>query len=119
MGILQNHAIKKSCTGLARELLIYFRDYALENAKEDDEFDHIFLNGLHSFALNNPTFKILCPTFDPSRFEDWKDLYNFILFIGVKTDLAYDSTIGNAEHYALIKKIGFKELEDFLKRECR
>lgn len=117
MGFLQNHAIKKSCMGLSRELLQFVELY-LSNSFEYDGEDIQFaiFEALKTFALNAPAFTIICPNIELSNFENWKDLYYFIIIRGVLSDLSYDPNIGTREHKELITEIAYNELRSWIRK---
>ncbi len=113
MGFLQNHAIKKSATGLSRELLHYVSIYLSQKNGDEDSYAFFLFEALKTYATHSPIFNCICPDFNPADFSDWKSLYSFILIRGVHVDLSYDPNIGTSEHNKLIVEVGFKELRDW------
>ncbi|WP_026842263.1 hypothetical protein [Citrifermentans bremense] len=107
MGFLQNHAIKKSCKGLARELLNHVTSYSsqLPESKKTN-FDQIILLGLENFVDDFRAFPGVNMDLKAIKYSNWRDLYHSILLLGVHADLSYDSSIGTDEHNKLIIEIG-------------
>lgn len=108
MGFLQNHAIKKSCRGLAKELLNHVAKYISqvpENKKSND-YGQLMLGGLNDFVDDFHVFPGVNLDLKSIKYSSWQDLYNSILIKGVHVDLAYDSGIGTDEHNKLIVEIG-------------
>ncbi|MGO8942107.1 MAG: hypothetical protein ACLQJ7_00325 [Syntrophobacteraceae bacterium] len=108
MGFLQNHAIKKSCKGLAKELLNDVASYISqlpENNKSND-FAQLMLAGLKNFVDTFRPFPGVNLDLKSIRCSDHLELYFMILIKLVYADLSYDPFIGTYEHNTLIVKIG-------------
>ena len=102
MGFLQNHAIKKSCRGLAKELLSHVVNYTSQlpdNMKSN--FDQLMLDGLRNFVDTFQTNPGVNLDLKSINYTNWQDLYHVILIKGVCADLSYDSQIGTDEHKRL------------------
>lgn len=107
MGFLQNHAIKKSCRGRAKELLSHVANYTSQlpdNVKSN--LDQIMLNGLRNFVETFQTYPGVNLDLNSFNYTNWQDLYHGILIKGVCADLSYVSQIGTDEHRRLIIAIG-------------
>ena len=108
MGFLKNHAITKSCRGLAKELLNHVAVHIskLPENQKSNTFDQLLLSGLKDFVdsfKNHPGVNL---DFKSIKYTNWQELYQGILIKGVHADLSYDSKIGTAEHNKLIVDIG-------------
>ena len=108
MGFLQNHAIKKSCRGLAKELLNHVAKYIsqLPENQKSNTFDQLLLSGLRDFVDSFKVSPGVNLDLKSIKHTNWLDLYQGILIKGVHTDLSYDSSIGSVEHNKLIVDIG-------------
>lgn len=108
MGFLQNHAIKKSCKGLAKELLNDVASYIsqLPKNKQINTFDELMLAGLKNFVDNFTPFPGVNLDLKSIKYSNWLDLYFMILINCVHADLSYDPFIGADEHNKLIVEIG-------------
>ena len=108
MGFLQNHAIKKSCRGLAKGLLNHVTNYIsqLPENKQSNNFDQLILTGLENFVDNFHVFPGVNLDLKSIKYSNWQDLYFSILIKWVHTDLSYDPLIGTDEHNKLIVEIG-------------
>ncbi len=115
MGFLQNRAIKKSCSGLATELLRHVEIYAkkLPEGNVPKNFDQLMLDALKNFI---GTFKPLPGVnldLKSIRYLSWQNLYISILAKGVYADLAYDPNIGTEEHNKLIIEIAVQTFDSW------
>jgi len=116
MGILQNFAIKKSTKIVVRIILQYTSLYFRNGIEDGDDFKFKMLNSLQSYAENAPLFNLICPDYDRSDFNDWKDLFSFIVVNSVFADLSYDPFIVTREHKKLIIECAFKELRPWAEK---
>lgn len=107
MGFLQNHAIKKSCRGLAKELLSHVANYIsqLPQAQQTGNLEQLMQRGLENFVENFTTSGVNL-NLKSIQYSNWIDLYVGILLRGVRSDLSYDPTIGTYEHDKLIGEVG-------------
>lgn len=117
MGFLQNHAIKKSCRGLAKELLNHVIAFIsqLPNDRRSDSFDQLVESGLKNFVDTFQPHSGVNLELKSIRYSNWLELYNSILIKGVHSDLSYDKGIGTEEHNRLIIKVGGEILDLYLK----
>jgi len=112
MGLLQNHAIKISCRGLAKDLLEHVANYISrlpENGKTYNR-DELMLAGIENFVDDFHAFPGVDLNLKSIKYSGWEDLYYSILKKGVYADLSYDSSIGTNKHNMLIVEIGCKVL---------
>jgi hypothetical protein len=108
MGFLQNHAIKKSCRGLAKELLNHAANHIsqLPQNMKSNSFDQLMLSGLKNFVDTFQVHPGVNLDFKSIKYTSWQELYHGILIKGVCADLSYDLSIGTDEHKKLIIEIG-------------
>ena len=121
MGFLQNHAIKKSCRGLAKELLDYVENYIFQLPEEThfDNFEERILPALEDFVDNFHSFPNISLDLKSIKYSDWPELYFAILLRSVKADLSYDPSIGTDDHNKLIIEIGRQVLDSWSKARMR
>ena len=86
MGFLQNHAIKKSCRGLAKELLDYVENYIFQLPEEThfDNFEERILPALEDFVDNFHSFPNISLDLKSIKYSDWPELYFAILLKSVQ-----------------------------------
>lgn len=112
MGFLQNHAIKKSCRGLAKELLNHVANYIsrLPEYKKTYNHDELMLAGIENFVDDFHAFPGVDLNLKSIKYSNYLDLYISILKKGVHADLSYDPSIGTDKHNKLIVTIGCQVL---------
>jgi len=121
MGFLQNHAIKKSCKGLAKELLNHVSNYIFELPESElfyisqlpekaisSKLEDLFLAGLKNFVDNFQAYSDVDLDLKSIRYVEGLDFYLSILTKGVYADLSYDPHIGTDKHNKLIDDVGIK-----------
>ncbi len=122
MGFLQNRAIKKSCFGLATELINYVENFLedyfikLQQNGVPKDFDQLMLDALKNFIDKFRPSPALNVNFKSIQYSNWKDLYFGILIKGVYADLAYDQNIGTDEHNRLIFEISMDVFDSWVKK---
>ena len=112
MGFLQNHAIKMSCRGLAKELLDHVANYIcrLPEIEKPCNRDELILAGLENFVDGFHAFPGVDMNLKSIKYSDYLGLYISILKKGVYADLSYDPSIGTDKHNKLIIEIGCQVL---------
>lgn len=117
MGFLQNHAIKKSCKGLAKALLNYVVNYVEQlpenKISESTDFYDLILAGLKDFVDNSHNLSDLDVDLKSIKYSNWAELYFALLVEGVYADLSYDPRIRTADHDVLIVEIGRQVYDSF------
>ena len=112
MGLLQNHAIKKSCRGLAKELLNHVANYIsrLPENKKTCNREELIIAGLENFVDDFHAFPDVDLNLKSIKYSNYLDLYISILIKSVHADLSYDPSIGTDKHNKLIVTIGCQVL---------
>jgi hypothetical protein len=116
MGFLQNHAIKKSCKGMANELLSHTNNYIAQipESKRSNVSEHLILAGLKNFVDTFRPHPGVDLDLKSIKYSNWLELYYAILIKMVHADLSYDPFIGTREHNELIIEIGRQVLKSWV-----